>query len=223
MDVYKLRSLIERLRKEAIGRPEWNESKSVYEYKEQTPRVVAVLKLVRAAHGLSALEVLCRMGLFIDAGAIMRCISDCAEEVYFLLENYPRTNDHVEQFVKRFFEATIDEDYLADQTPDVPTKKVRSAVVRVLKGRNDDATRKLMERIYRVFCGYVHANYAHVMEVYNGALDDFNLAGVPSEKQRAIKSQYVEVSSESVLHAAAFLAFTLGLKGVHEEFANALR
>jgi len=61
----------------------------------------------------------------------------------------------------------------------VPTKKIRSAVVRVLKGRHDDATRNLLERIFKTFSGYVHASYAHIMEVYNGATFDFNLKGVP--------------------------------------------
>jgi hypothetical protein len=210
MTLESLFALIETLRKTSIGEPEWIEDKRVFEYREQTAKVVAVLKLVRAAHGLSAINILCRFGLFIDAGAIMRCVFDCTDEVYFLLEDYPKASGHVEQFARAFFESTID-GHLEGETPSVPIKKIRSAVVRVLKGRHDDETQKRMERIYVTFCGYIHANYAHIMEVYNGSAHDFNLAGVPSEKQRAEKSQYVEVAAESVRLAAAFLAQKLEL------------
>jgi hypothetical protein len=44
-------------------------------------------------------------------------------------------------------------------------------MVRVLTGGAD--TRKRLENIYKTFCGYVHANYAHIMEVYNGTTRNF--------------------------------------------------
>jgi hypothetical protein len=216
MNLDRLTALIEQLRREAIGEPAWIPEKEVFEYQEHSARVVAVLKLVRAMHGVSALELLCANGLFIDAGAIMRCINDCVSEVYFLLEEFPNTSDKVHQFIAAFFASTID-GYLSDDTPPIPTKKARSAVVRVLKGGHDDATRKLLERIFVTFSGYVHASYAHIMEVYNGATSDFNLRGVPSEAQRRMKMQYIGVSAISVLHASAFVAKTLSLTALERE------
>lgn len=211
--------LIERLRKEAIGEPTWNAEKEVYEYQDHSAKVVAVLKITRAAHGVSALNLLCRSGLFIDFGAIIRCVNDCSEEVYFLLEEFPKTSGNVAQFVKSFFEGTID-GHLSNETPSVPTQKIRSAMVRVLKGRQDDATRTLVDNIYKTFCGYVHANYAHIMEVYNGATRDFNLAGVPSIQQRRLRMEHIELATNSILHAAAFVAHTLGLKDLHRDIVK---
>ena len=52
MDLGLLTTLIERLRAESIGDPDWVESKQVFEYPNQTVEVVAVLKLVRAAQGV---------------------------------------------------------------------------------------------------------------------------------------------------------------------------
>ena len=118
-----------------------------------------------------------------DFGAIVRCVYDCTEEVYFLLEEFPKASSNIDKFVKCFFEHTID-GYLSTETPSVPTQKIRSAAVRVLKG--NERTRTDMENIYKTFCGYVHANYSHIMEVYNGATYDFNLSGVPSVKERQI-------------------------------------
>jgi hypothetical protein len=47
----RLATLVEKLRKAAIGEPLWVAEKQVFEYQERSAKVVAVLKLVRAAHG----------------------------------------------------------------------------------------------------------------------------------------------------------------------------
>jgi hypothetical protein len=143
-------------------------------------------------------------------------VYDCTEEVYFLLEEFPKASSNIDKFVKCFFEHTID-GYLSTETPSVPTQKIRSAAVRVLKG--NERTRTDMENIYKTFCGYVHANYSHIMEVYNGATYDFNLSGVPSVKERQMRMEHVELAANSVLHAAAFISDTL----VVTEFPLTLR
>jgi hypothetical protein len=137
------------------------------------------------------------------------------EEIYFLLEDYPNAQGHVETFVRAFFASTID-GYLTDDTPPVQTKKIRAAVVRVLKGTRDEDTRSRLERIYKTFCGYVHADYAHIMEVYNGATKDFNLTGVFSARKREVQAQFVELTANSVLHAAAFMTQKFELREIHE-------
>jgi hypothetical protein len=221
MNIDQLNHLVERLRKEAIGEPHKIEEKQPYEYQDQSAKVVAVLKLVRAAHGVNAMILLCRAGLFIDFGAIIRCVNDCTEDVYFLLETFPTTSSNVDRFVRSFFQSTID-GYLSNETPDVPRKKIRSAEVRVLKGRQDDIMLKMSEDIYKTFCGYVHADYAHIMEVYEGKSRNFNLSGVPSVQQRQMRMEHVEVAAESVLHATAFIADTLRLKHLHRDILQAL-
>lgn len=57
---------IERLRKEAIGEPLWLAEKQVFEYQDHSAKVVAILKLVRAMHGVNSIELLCRKRFFID-------------------------------------------------------------------------------------------------------------------------------------------------------------
>ena len=74
-----------------------------------------------------------------------------------------------------------------------------------------------MDRIHTTFCGYVHANYAHIMEVYNGTSRDFNLAGVPSQQQIVMRMAHLEVARTSVVFAAAFVARTLGMSELCEE------
>jgi hypothetical protein len=216
MRIDQLCDLIERLRKETIGEPVRIPEKQVYEYQYHSAIVVAVLKLIRAAHGINAMNVLCRSGLFIDFGAIIRCVNDCVAEIHFLLEEFPNTSANVDRFVQSFFENTID-GYLSSETPPVPSNKIRSATVRLLRGRHDNEMRQMMESIHKTFCGYVHANYAHIMEVYNGRSQDFNLAGVPSAQQRQMRMAHVHESTISVLHAAAFIAHTLGRNNLYDD------
>jgi hypothetical protein len=218
MSLDKLFILVERLRKEAIGEPKWINKKKAFEYQDHSAKVAAVLKVSRAAQGVKALELLCHNGLFIDLGVIIRCVFDCEMEVYFLLEDFPRTSGNVDQFVKSFFESTID-GYLSKKTPPVATQKIRSAMARVFE-REDAETRAMIDNIYKTFCGYVHANYAHIMEIYNGTSCDFNLGGVSSIEQRQTRMEFVGLAKNSVLHAGTFVARTLGLKDLYRDFVQ---
>lgn len=219
MDLNLLSALTERLRAQSIGDPEWIESKEVCEYSTQSVEVVAVLKGVRAAQGLHALDLLCRSGLFIDMGTIYRCIDDCNSEVYFLLENYPNQSSDVQKFVKAFFATTIDSD-LSAKTEYVLTKKIHSAVARVITDMEQhESTRATLLRVYKTFCGYTHANYSHIMQIYGGTYPDlsFNVAGVPSAHQRNTHMKIVEQAYLSVIYSLAYIAKKLELNTLSME------
>ena len=223
MHLEQLFSLVERLRMEAIGMPVFNQNTRAYIYNEESAKVVAVLKIMRASQGLSAMSLLCQAGLFIDFGVTIRCVSDCLDEGYFLLEEYPKTSSHVDKFVKGFFESKMTENsHLSQVTPAVETAKIRSARVRYLKGSHDDATQKLLAGLYKTFSGYVHANSAQIMETFGGPSRSFNLSGIPSFDERQKRMEYVEVLSRSVLLAAAFIAHTLKLNAVYQDIMGSL-
>lgn len=219
MNLDMLFSFAERLRIEAIGEPSFIKEKGVFEYQGQGVEIVAVLKAVRAAQGIKSLDMLCRNGLFIDMGAIYRCVGDCTSEVYFLLESYPKQSSNVQKFVKAFFATTIDSD-LSAKTEHVPTKEIRSAVVRVLTGRKqDESIRTKLLNVYQSFSGYTHAHYSHIMQIYGGTPPDFsfNVSGVPSVQQRDKQMQLVEQAYLSVLYSLAFIAHTLNLNDLYKE------
>jgi hypothetical protein len=210
MGIDRVHLLVESFRKEVLSSPIWLAEKEVFEYEHQTLEVAAVLKLVRAAQGLVAIKALCEAGLVMDMGASIRCVFDAVEEVFFLLECYPDTpSHHVSQFVKNFFENTID-GYLDVETHQVARDKIRSARVRILAGKHDDATQRLLERIYKSFCGYTHASYVCIMEIYNQRLDSFSLMGIPPGRKRDAWAEYIELSCNQVLMAGAFTAHKLG-------------
>jgi len=212
VDLRVLGRLIERLRREAIGGPRLipYEDHHVYEYEERSVKVVAILKLVRATHGVAAMSALLAQGLLIDFGAAARGVYDAVAEVYFLFEKYPETSANVDQFVDSFFETTIRE-YLEQRVPPVPTKKIRAAATRAVLGVHDEVYRAPMDRVFQTFSGYVHANYAHVMEVYFEPEDSFNLLGVPHLEPSLLRAEHIDQAGIAVSHAAWFVARSLRL------------
>jgi len=219
MDLAILSYFIERLRRESIGDPVWISSKEVFEYSSQSVEVAAVLKLIRASHGIFAIDLLCRNGLFVDMGATYRCVADCVYEVHFLLERYPEKSSNVQKFIEEFFSKTIDGHLTSDKEP-VPAKKIHAAMVRSITGKvQDEAIQKHLSNIYVAFSGYTHAGYAHIMHMFGGSPQSmgFNISGVNDQKQIDIQSQLVESAYISVLLAIAFTAQKLGLNELHRE------
>ena len=219
MNIQKLAELTEQLRKNIIGDPAWIPEKNVFEYTEQTIEVVIILKLLRAVQGLQSQILLCQAGLFVDMSALYRCVNDCTEEITFLLETYPEQSKHVQQFIKNFFEHTIDA-YDSIETDSVIKQKIHSANVRYLTGQkiNEDVRQKLNKR-HKTFCGYIHANYSHIMQSYGGTRPNysFNLLGVPSEQQKLMQSQIVKQSYISVLLCISLICIQCKEVGIRNE------
>ena len=145
-------------------------------------------------------------------GAIYRCVGDCEAEVYFLLEEYPRTSTNVQKFLKEFFSKTID-GHLAKEEP-VQTKKIHNAMVRALTGKEqDERVKQHMEKIYNVFSGYTHACYSNIMQMYGGHSDNltFNISGIKSQSQRDMHLQLFIEGYSSLLYVIAHVAETFGL------------
>ena len=224
MDLDLLKTFTERLRAESIGDPEWIASKNVFEYPNQTIEVVTVLKLVRAAQGIHALSLLCRKGLFVDMGAVYRCVVDCTSEVYFLMEKYPEQSSTVQKFLRHFYSTTID-GYLSDGSlssgvEPVPTKKIHNAMIRSITGREQaEPMKRIVTNIYRTYSGYTHAGYSHIMEMYGGSNPNltFNISGIPSQKQIEKNWQNVIEAYKSVLYAIAHAARKFGRKDLYRD------
>jgi hypothetical protein len=219
MNLDLLNSLTERLRTESIGDPQWIESKGVFEYPHQTIEVVVILKITRAAQGIHALNVLCREGLFVDMGAIYRCVGDCSAEVYFLLEEYPKQSSNVQTFLREFFSKTIDS-HLTASEESVQTKKIHNAMIRSLTYKEqDEGIKRSLANVYKTFSGYTHASYSHIMQMYGGPKNNltFNVSGIPSQSQRDMHMQLVVEAYTSLLYVMAYVAKTFNLANLHRE------
>jgi hypothetical protein len=202
-----LYSKVDKLQEE-IGVPVWQEDKKTFEYKTVDVKVVSILKAIRAVQGLKSLELLCQNGLFIDMGAIIRCVMDCICEIYFLLEKYPEQTNNVKEFIEAFSETTID-GFLSSNAHPTPTKKIHAATVRAItQSEQDQKTADRIGRIYKAFSGYTHANYSHIMQIYGG--DNwrnlsFNLGGVPSDEQKHDHYKLILEISKLLFNALDFM------------------
>lgn len=221
----KIQQYTETLQREVIGEPKWVQERSTFEYTEVTIKVVAILKLIRAVQSLKSIDILCRHGLFIDMGSIYRCLADCIAEIYFLLEKYPEKSNNVSKFIENFSQTSIDQ-YLCNNTEHVKSKKIHSAMARVLSGStNDHQTLKTIRQIYETFSGYIHTNYAHIMQIYGGSTDylSFNLGGVTSERQKLQHYVLYKQTVMAVLHLIAFMANVFDQRDLYSEIRQEIQ
>jgi hypothetical protein len=224
MDLARLKILAERLRVESVGDPEWIQSKGVFEYPEQPIEVAVVLKIIRATQGVHALDLLCRAGLFVDMGAIYRCVGDCSAEVYFLLEDYPCQSSNGRKFLRHFFAQTIDVPPDSEQEP-VPAKKIHNAMIRALTGNEqDERIKRSLTNVYKTFSGYTHAGYSHIMQMYGGRGDlrSFNIDGISSQAQRDLHMRLVQEAYTSVICDVGHVARTFQLHDLHRDILQRL-
>jgi len=221
---YVLDAFIERLRKESIGDPSWITAKKVYEYQPQTIEVAAVLKLVRAAQGIHAMQLLCNAGLFVDFGAITRCVLDCLDDVRFLLERYPHRSDMVDKFLKEFYSKDIDNYASTNEVP-VLTKKIRAGAIRAITGRSSDSVvQAKKEAIYNTFCGYVHAGYCHIMQMFGGPAGqlEFKLSGITFAEEIKSHQRVLDAITDSTMYCVAYTCEMLELRELEGEVLNAM-
>ncbi len=216
--IITLESLIERLRIDTIGNPVWVENKSVFEYPTNSIEVACILKLIRSAQILYSMKLLCGKGLFVDLGVLYRCLSDCVSEIYFMLEKYPEISSTVEQFLKEFFSRTIDNHNISKESS-VETKKIHSAMIRTLTKTQDSKNLDRLKRIYKTFSGYVHASYAHIMQMYGGNKDSmsFNISGTPSDLEKLKNYALCDEALKSVFYVLVFVAKTFNKTEIEKE------
>ncbi len=193
-----------------VGAPVFIPDKQVFEFSTVSVEVVAYLKAVRAVQSLKSIRLLIENGLIIDFYTIGRCILDCVTEIDFLLEKYPEVSQAGEKFIQNFREATID-DLLEEGTDVVPSKKIRNASARVRAKEGyttfDEAKGKL-DRPYKIFSGYVHSQYAYIMEIYGGYPSQwaFKVEGLTSESRKADYWVWIRELDEMVIHSLAYMA-----------------
>jgi hypothetical protein len=194
---------------ESLDSPIWKEYTFVYE--DITVKHVAFLKAIRAVSSLYSLPLLYDKGLFIDAGSIIRCIYDCLNEIFFLLEDYPSTNPNIDKFIKHFTSTSILEN---EEVKTVLSRKIHSAQARIFKDQfNADDLQKKIRNIYKTFSGYIHSNYPAIMEIYGGSPEElkFHMSGVNNTEKKREYVELIEQTIASARLAITFIALKFGL------------
>ena len=207
-----------------VGAPVFIPDKNVFEFSTVSVEAVVYLKAVRAVQSLKSIRILRENGLVIDFYTIGRCILDCATEIDFLLEKYPEVSQTGENFIQNFRKVTID-DLLEKGTDVVLSKKIRNASARVRAKEGFitcDAAKSSLDKLYKIFSGYVHSQYAHIMEIYGGNPSEwaFKVEGLTSESRKADYWEWIRELEELVIHRLAYMAKQFGYEPVLREIIH---
>lgn len=165
-----------------LGRPRLIHG--VFAYKKPTVKHACFLKALRIVSGLNALLVLLEAGFVTEMGVVMRTMSDCINDIYFMLENFPETTPEVDKYLTHFFTDGVEEPVIAEteskKTHRTKIRKIHASRARQLSEYvNFPIDRDMVYRTYSAYSGYVHAGYPSIMELYGGPdVPKFSLEGV---------------------------------------------
>jgi hypothetical protein len=217
-EIVDLENFVIRLQGKVISEPTWIEEKSTFEYHEDTIEVACILKLIRTVQSLYSMELLFQNGLFIDMSTLFRCVDDCVSEIYFLLENYPKMSRNVIRFLDEFFSKKVDKG-IPDYPQPVEMKKIQNAMIRVLLGRDDFESIERKKRIHKIFSGYIHSSYSHIMEMFGpkGDFQRFNIDGIKSESEKGKRFPLIIETIKEVYYVLFFVADKFGEHDIQKE------
>jgi len=186
-----------------------------YRYDDPDHRVFALLRCVRLASGFRAALLLIREGHCQETGVILRTLVEFCHDLDLVFA--PLVDEEsahlAERKVEEYFsdETRPVENLLADtkKPPSMPRRKVYGAIGRSLAPHDPHRYRQISRVLEDVYSGYVHGNYPHTMELYNGRAQQFETSGVPARIDEWLTS--IALVVHPTLNNFAMLALDLGL------------
>jgi hypothetical protein len=153
--------------------------------------LVCYLKAVKACSTLNAMLVLLDKAYVQEAYALSRISQEQIEDVHFLvvprIDNQELT-DLQGQMIREFLAEEFDPVDPVGTSRDrnlVSRKKVRATVTNdMLDPSSGNAMSKM---IYRMFSGYVHGVYGHVMELHSDSPGRYEMHGTPRHMADAVE------------------------------------
>jgi len=154
-----------------------------FRFKKPAIREYAVLQCIRIVSGLRAILHLLSKGYFQEVGVIARRLVEFLHNLDFVLEGFinaesvPQIKERVRQYFSECTRTTEELMNAPKKRSAFPRKKVYVAIGRLLGGNNPHRFRQIAKALEDVYSGYVHGNYPHIMEMYNGAKLEFTTSG----------------------------------------------
>jgi len=155
-----------------------------FRYKKQGVENICYLKLVRILYGLNALVCLLEAGFVYEMGGVIRSLDEAFFDISFLIEGYPdnlstQQKKYIRDFYQEEFEDPSDTRKGTIPRDRVSSQKIHAAAAREIKGyHNPSDYQKMLQTVSKVFSGYVHSAYPHIMENYGGNPPRFHFEGL---------------------------------------------
>ena len=183
-----LESALHRLTKQ-VSPPRWvrsREKKSVLRYVERTAQQAIIQKLARIITSLRAAHLLLRHGLVQEAAVIHHVLGDLIEDVLFLSYGTLKNEltgalhkSYLASFYQEDFEEPDNVDHSTPKQPAVSRSEIRAYLAAAdLSGVNPSNNQELYRTIHQALSGFVNPNSAHIMDMYGGTPQHFQVRGM---------------------------------------------
>ena len=184
-------------------------------YDNPDRNVYAMLRCVRLVSGFRAALLLTRQGYSQETCAILRTLQEFCHDLDLVIASAGDRESAatLQRKVTEYFcdEIRPSEDLLtnAKKPASMPRNKVLAAVGRSLSLDNPHRSAQIAKAIENVYSGYVHGNYTHTMELYNGRTQQFETCGQPDRIDSLLSC--IALVAHPTLNNFAGVAQCLGL------------
>lgn len=188
-----------------------------YRYHTLTPSHFCLLRAVRVVSALESCILLWNSGHVQEVGVIGRTIIDFLHDIVFILEEQP--SGGLSPIQEKLLNEWAKEPLINPAIPfegttirtEVSRQKINAGVARVINVINPHDQQKMLEILEKTYSGYVHANYAQVMEMYGGNPPHFHTRGMQNTPRISEWRGFLTTQLHHALSVFTFMSYRLGL------------
>jgi hypothetical protein len=163
-----------------------------YRHKTQDRQLAAFLKCARSVSTLNACKVLIEAGHVLEVYTLCRSIDEANEDVSFLLlplsaEDEPQRGRYLCEFYQEELDVPGKPMESSQSRDRVSRQRIQNALTRTPgpKPMPLEKMRKSADVIHKMFSGFVHGAYVHIMELYDSCRPRLHISGFRGEPKIA--------------------------------------
>lgn len=201
--------------------PEYTETVAGhFRHREGDERIFVVLRCVRITSAVYSCLILLRHGFIQETGVLIRTIIEFTHDIDFVVDGLVH-KEHVlgvKERMKTFFEDDYhtENEWMKETSKALttPRKKIYAASARLFGGSNLFRDRQISKTLEDAYSGYVHGNYPHIMELYDGDHKQFQTTGIISRVPEWL--ELLAHSVHPVLNVFAAVAIAFGMPSLEK-------
>ena len=198
-----------------------------YRYNRPSPRIFQILKCVRIVSGFNAGVHLLSKGFVQEVGVLNRTIFEFLHDIDFIQAGIDtgKFTQSQKEMLDSFFAGEIrSAKDLMDthkKQPGVSRKKVYAELGRLLKPDDPDRIQRIVKTLEEAYSGYIHGQYPHIMELYNGYTRTFHTKGMLGTPRIPEHTGELARTLHQALNQFAAIASSWDLQDFAEKLVNA--
>ena len=192
-----------------------------FRHAQHSDNLLCFLKGVKLVSTLNASLLLVQRGHVQETGALFRIAADCVTDILFFI--LPLNGDDASKDQERFFDEFFQEEFDDPSDPlgskqkrdNVSRRKIFAAFGQIVQAHlNPSDAQSAISITHKVFSGYVHGAYPHIMELYGGNPPHYHMSGMANTpKQTESRQQLLDQLYRAIM-VSELLARKLGCDDV---------